>query len=104
MESLFDDFLSAIPAAVLPSSWPSGWGMITGLPISPPSYLPFRPLSSAPAPVGVMVSVTMGPLTLQLGMILRLLHRDWDDISVTVVKAGQRLKKFVKLFALENSI
>ena len=32
------------------------------------------------------------------------LARDWDDISVTVVKAGQRLKKFVKLFALENSI
>jgi len=32
------------------------------------------------------------------------LARDWDDISVTVVKAGQRLKKFVKLFASGNSI
>ena len=32
------------------------------------------------------------------------LARDWDDISVTVVKAGQRLKKFVKLSALGNSI
>lgn len=28
------------------------------------------------------------------------LARDWDDIAVTVVKASQRLKKFVKLFAL----
>jgi len=32
------------------------------------------------------------------------LARDWDDISVTVVKAGRRLKKFVKLFASDNSV
>ena len=29
------------------------------------------------------------------------LARDWDDIAVTVVKAGQRLKKFVKLSSWE---
>lgn len=28
------------------------------------------------------------------------LARDWDDIVVTVVKAGERLKKFVKLLTL----
>lgn len=27
------------------------------------------------------------------------LARDWDDIAVTVVRAGQRLKKSVQLFA-----
>ena len=32
------------------------------------------------------------------------LARDWDDIAVTVVKAGQRLKKFVKLLALADNV
>jgi U3 small nucleolar RNA-associated protein 3 len=32
------------------------------------------------------------------------LARDWDDIAVTVVKAGQRLKKFVKLFSSGSKI
>jgi len=32
------------------------------------------------------------------------LARDWEDIAETVVKAGQRLKKFVRIFALGNPI
>ena len=32
------------------------------------------------------------------------LARDWDDIAVTVVRAGQRLKKFVKPFPLVNRV
>ena len=32
------------------------------------------------------------------------LARDWDDIAVTVVKAGQRLKKFVKLLIFVDKV
>ena len=32
------------------------------------------------------------------------LARDWDDIAVTVVRAGQRLKKSVKLLPFDNRI
>ena len=32
------------------------------------------------------------------------LARDWDDIAVTVVKASQRLKKFVMQFAFGDKI
>lgn len=32
------------------------------------------------------------------------LARDWDDIAATVVKAGQRLKKFVELLILADNV
>lgn len=32
------------------------------------------------------------------------LARDWDDIAVTVTKAGQRLKKLVRLPAFADKI
>lgn len=32
------------------------------------------------------------------------LARDWDDIAVTVVKAGQRLKKYVKLLVFADKV
>lgn len=32
------------------------------------------------------------------------LARDWDDIAATVVKAGQRLKKSVKLLIFSDQV